>query len=265
MFSSSDHTFVVCAYKESPFLKDCLQSLVDQTVKPNVVMVTSTPNDSIRRLSEQFSIPLVVNDTKPGIASDWNNAVNSADTELVTIAHQDDLYCPRYLESLLELANTSRNPLLYFTDYGELREGERVDGNKLLRVKRIMLSPLKIKGARKSKFIRRRILSFGSPICCPSVTLIKSKLTPNFFKADFRSDLDWQAWTTLANMEGDFLYNPAILMYHRIHEDSETSRLIQNASRASEDLQMLQCFWPKPIASLIYKLYAKGQESNGGF
>ena len=265
MFSSSDHTFVVCAYKESPFLKDCLQSLAEQTIAPNIVMVTSTPNDSIHRLSEQHSVPLVINDTEPGIASDWNNAVESVDTKLVTIAHQDDLYCPRYLESLLDLVSTSDDPLLYFTDYGELRNGTEVNDNKLLRVKRFMLSPLKAKATRKSKFIRRRILSFGSPICCPSVTLVKSKLTPGFFKADFHSDLDWQAWTALAGMEGDFLYNTTIQMYHRIHEDSETSRLIQNASRGSEDLQMLQCFWPKPIASLIYKLYAKGQDSNEGF
>lgn len=264
MFSSSDHTFAVCAYKESPYLKDCLQSLADQTVEANIIMVTSTPNDSITRLSEQFSIPLFVSNTKPGIASDWNNAVEHAQTELVTIAHQDDLYAPCYLESLLETVNTSSDPLLYFTDYGELRNDLKVHDNKLLCVKRIMLSPLKIKATRRSVFVRRRILSFGSPICCPSVTLVKSKLTPRFFKTDFSSDLDWQAWTTLASMEGDFLYNPTIQMYHRIHEESETSRLIQDSSRGSEDLQMLQCFWPKPIASLIYKLYAKGQDSNEG-
>ena len=97
MFSPSDHAFAVCAYKESPFLEDCLQSLAAQTIAPNIVMVTSTPNDGIRRLSERYSIPLVVNDTEPGIASDWNNAVESVDAKLVTIAHQDDLYCPRYL------------------------------------------------------------------------------------------------------------------------------------------------------------------------
>lgn len=264
MFSSANHTFAVCAYKESPFLRDCLDSLINQSVEPHIIIVTSTPNEYLDELSSHYNVPLFVSGSAPGIAVDWNHAVDRAQTELVTIAHQDDIYEPRYLESMLASVNESDDPLLYFTDYGEIRSDEIVDDNKLLNVKRMMLSPLKNKSLRGSRWVRRRILSLGSPICCPSVTLIKSKLSPNFFKDEFRSNLDWQAWATLSYQEGDFLYNPHILMRHRIHEDSETSHLINDNSRDAEDLAMLENFWPKPIAKVLCRWYVKGQESNQG-
>ncbi|WP_139653410.1 glycosyltransferase family A protein [Raoultibacter phocaeensis] len=262
MYSSSNHTFAVCAYKESPYLEECLQSLLAQTVEANILIATSTPNEYIESLSKRYSISLHVSDTEPGIASDWNHAVDFAETELVTIAHQDDVYEPAYLENMLLMMNESNDPLLYFTNYGEMRNGERIDDNQLLRVKRTMLAPLKRTSLRRSRFVRRRILSFGSPICCPSVTLVKNKITPNYFKDDYRSNLDWQAWAALALQEGDFLYNPSIMMYHRIHEDSETSHLIEDSSRGAEDLRMLQSFWPKPIAAFVYRWYSKGEKSN---
>lgn len=262
MFSSSNHTFVVCAYKESPYLVECVQSLLDQTIEPNIILSTSTPNDYIKGISSNYSIPLVINKTKPGIASDWNNALDAATTDLVTIAHQDDVYDKKYLEDVLAHINRSKDPLLYFTNYGELRNGLFVDNNKLLKVKRMMLAPLKLDLAKSSVFVRRRIMSIGSPICCPSVTMIKSKLGPQFFKNDFMSNLDWQAWADLALKKGDFIYNSEIRMHHRIHEDSETSHLIHNSKREAEDLQMLQSFWPKPIASMVFSIYVKGQQSN---
>lgn len=48
-FAAGDHTFAVCAYKESPYLEECLASLVRQTVSSNRIIVTSTDNDYIRK------------------------------------------------------------------------------------------------------------------------------------------------------------------------------------------------------------------------
>ena len=37
-----NHTFVICAYKESKYLEECIKSLINQTVKSNIIMTTST-------------------------------------------------------------------------------------------------------------------------------------------------------------------------------------------------------------------------------
>ena len=66
------HTFVICAYKESPFLEECIQSLKNQKSRSSVKMVTSTPNEHIRNLAEKYEIPLFVNEGEGGIVQDWN-------------------------------------------------------------------------------------------------------------------------------------------------------------------------------------------------
>ena len=83
------------------------------------------------------------------------------------------------------------------------------------------------------------------------------------FVAGFKSDLDWQAWEKFSRMDGSFVYDPEVLMWHRIHEGSETSALIKDDTRTKEDLAMLSMFWPRPIARLVNHFYAAGQKSNG--
>ena len=51
------HTFAICAYKESPYLEECIKSLKSQTVKSNIIIVTSTPNQFISDLSEKYHLP----------------------------------------------------------------------------------------------------------------------------------------------------------------------------------------------------------------
>ena len=51
-------------------------------------------------------------------------------------------------------------------------------------------------------------------------------------------------------------------MFHRIHEESETTATISNNTRTNEDLQMYQLLWPKVIANLLIKFYQKSQNSN---
>lgn len=262
MYTPPDHCFAICAYGASPYLDECVQSLRQQTVATRVILVTSTPNPTIERACQQIGCEMLVNDGPGGIAGDWNFAVKMASSPLVTIAHQDDIYLPDYAESMLHMLSSSRNPLLYFTSYGELREGKRVFDNRNLRIKRLMLKALEKPRNATRRSVRRRILSLGCPICCPSVTLITSAFEQPLFAKDFNSNLDWQAWEKLSAADGSFVYNPRPLMLHRIHEGSETSRLIHDNSRSREDLAMFNKFWPSGVATLINHLYELGQSSN---
>ncbi|OUP10061.1 glycosyl transferase family 2 [Collinsella sp. An2] len=262
MFAPSDHTFALCAYGASPYLETCIKSLLDQTVKTNILISTSTPNDEITKLSQRYGIPLYVNEGAPGICHDWNCAMDHCSTPLITIAHQDDVYLPQYAENVLQMMGRAERPLIFFSDYGEIRDGQPCDDNRLLRIKRLLLSPLRIKRFATSKLVRRRVLSCGSAICCPSVTMCVPNLPHPVFVSSMKSNLDWEAWERLSKLEGSFMYCDKILMRHRIHEGSETSALIRDDTRTSEDLAMLEKFWPRPIARLMNRAYAAGQKSN---
>lgn len=256
------HTFVICAYKESPFLEECIQSLKKQTVKSEIIMATATPNAFVRAMAEKYEIPLFVNIGETGITQDWNFAYSQADTDYVTIAHQDDLYGKHYTETLLKMTGNVEKPLIFFTDYYELRNGRIVKSNTLLRIKRFLLLPLRPRFAWESRFIRRRVLSMGSSICCPSVAFARNNLPNPVFMNHFRTDEDWEAWERISRLEGSFIYCRRPLVCHRIHEDSETTGAIKETGRSAEDYEMFCKFWPDWIAKLLVKLYSKSEKSN---
>lgn len=264
MYAPTDHTFVVCAYGESPYLEECVRSLAAQTVPTRVIMATSTPNALVERIAREAGVPLYLSDGAPGIARDWNHALSRVTTPLATIAHQDDTYAPRYVERMLEGMGRASRPLIFFTNYGELRDGAEVDDNALLRVKRLLLRRLVRAGCASDRVaVKRGILSFGSSICCPSVTFNLPLLPDPPFVSTMRSNLDWEAWERFSRLDGSFVYDPEVLMHHRIHEGSETSALIRDNTRTAEDLAMLEKFWPRPVARALNALYALGQRSNG--
>lgn len=261
-FKTSDYQFVICAYNESLFLEECICSLLNQSVCVKILLVTSTPNTHIEELVEKYQLEYYINTGKGGIVEDWNFGLAKASGRVVTIAHQDDIYEPDFALEVLRNINKQNKPLIAFTNYGEIRKGERVTSNTLLNIKRIMLFPLKSRFLQNVCFVRRRILSFGSPICCPSVTFVKENLPKEVFSSKFRSDVDWQAWESISRIKGAFVYCSNILMYHRIHKESATTVAIADGDRTKEDFEMFCKFWPTWIAGLIEYFYRKGEELN---
>lgn len=262
MIDAAKHTFVVCAYKNSPYLRDCIESLQTQTVRTNLLVSTSTPTGEVRELCRQMGIELVERTGASGLANDWNAALAAAHTPLVTIAHQDDVYKPAYSQTLLESLDGVRRPLIFFSNYGELRDGQEVDDNRNLEVKRRMLRPIERLGSTDDPRVKRGIMRLGSSICCPSVTIDRDNVPTPLFQQGMESNLDWEAWESLTHVDGSFVYSGKILMLHRIHEGSETSRIIDDGNRTREDLEMLEKFWPAPVAKLINHFYKAAQKSN---
>lgn len=255
-----NHTFVVCAYKESPYLEDCIKSVLNQKVKSNVIMSTSTPNEYIKNMAEKYNINLYVNNGEKGIGQDWNFGISNVKTDYVTIAHQDDIYKENYLEEIVNNINKGIDFVIAFTDYREVKNGQEIPLTRNLKIKKILLFPLR--KFRKSKFIKRRILSLGAAICCPSVTINTKIAGKTPYKTELKCDLDWDTWDKMTQYNENFLYIPKELMQHRIHEESETSNLIENNVRLEEDLLMLKRYWPSPIAKFIMRFYKKAVETN---
>lgn len=262
-YTQRDHTFAICAYKESPYLEECIQSLIAQTVKSNIIMITSTENELIHFMADKYNIPLYINKGQAGIAGDWNFAYHCAETELVTIAHQDDRYHADYVEEMLKAFNRAKYPLIFSTGYHELRNGEIVKKGMMLFVKRAMMIPMLVKPFQGVRFFKRLVISFGNPIACWSVAYVKKNLPETVFVSEFRSNLDWEEWEKLSREKGQMLFCRKKLTYHRVHEGSETSNTINNGNiRAKEDYEMFLKFWPAWFAKFLMKFYIKAQNYN---
>lgn len=254
-----NHTFVICAYGESEFLEACIDSLKNQTIKSKLILYTSTPSDSISKLCQKNNIP-VFTGIGGSIGKDWNNALSFVETDYATIAHQDDVYLPTYAEEIMNLFNNNKDGLIAYSAYREWKDGDVIPLNTNLKIKSLMLGTMNIfKG---SNFWRRRVMSVGNPICCPAVTYNLKKLVNFSFNEEMKVSLDWLAWYDISGYKGKFLYTKKELMWHRIHDESETSNMISDNTRTKEDVIMFNKFWPKPIANFIMKFYAKSQETN---
>lgn len=256
----NNHTFMICAYKESPYLDQCIQSLLNQTVKSNIQIYTSTPNKYIQNIAEKYALTIF---SKNGgsIGKDWNNAMSFVNTKYMTLVHQDDLYEPKFLEKTMQSFEANDDTLIVFSDYGELTEqGYRLKSTNLT-IKRLMLNMMML--ANNNRNWRKFILGFGNPISCPAVSYNLKLLNDFKFNEQMKVSLDWYAWYEIAKRKGRFQFVPEILMFHRIHEESETTNMIATQTRTKEDLKMYELFWPKTIAKLINGCYAKSQKSNG--
>lgn len=264
MYTAKDHTFVICAYKENPHLEETVCSLERQSVKSKIILSTSTPNEHIRTICERHNIEMFINPHPHLAGDDWNYGYTRAKTPLVTIAHQDDLYEPDFLKITLHYINKRKKDdvIIAFTDYYELKLGEKVMTNTLLKIKRMMNFPMSLSFFQGSRFVRRRTLSVGCAICCPAVTYVKKNAGKRVFDTTYKNSCDYKTWVDLSKLKGSFVYIPKKLMAHRIYAESATTLNLSENIRQKEDYEIMCDFWPKPIAKLINKMYAKSEDSN---
>lgn len=259
MDKKKQHTFVICAYKEVPYLEECVESLLNQTYKSNIIISTSTPNKYIENVSKKYGIKLVVNKTNSNHITDFCFAYKQAKTKYVTLCHQDDVYLPNFAEKVIEKMEKEKNPLIAFTNYNELKDGVLIETNKVLKIKHFMNLFFNIKPFSNFKFIKKFILSLGCPICAPTVTYNKDKISQPIIESDLKSNIDWISWIYFSNLKGSFVYLKEKLLIHRIHSLSTTSLVLANSQKHKEDELIFSKFWPKCIVKILLKLYATSE------
>ena len=146
--------------------------------------------------------------------------------------------------------------------YYEIRNNKKVESNINLKIKRILLFPLRLRCLAKFKFIKRLVLRFGNSICCPAVTFVTDNCPKDIFLSDYKCNVDWFAWEKLSKLKGRFIYNKGRLMGHRISEETTTTDIINNGIRTKEDFLIYCKFWPKWFAKMINTLYKNSEKSN---
>lgn len=257
----NDHCFAIPAYQDSIYLEDCIKSILDQTIKSDIIICTSTPTVQNKMIADKYGIPYFINEKGlTGIANDWNFALQNAKTRLVTIAHQDDIYERDFVEAVTRIMDDQTQ--IAFTNYSDIH-GDQIKTSTINHtVKTLLLFPFLIKHKIHSKFFKKLVLCMGDPICCPSVTINKMREPDFSFSEDYSCVLDWHAWYQLAQKEGAFVFIPKKLVQHRVHEASETSNQIKLGKRKAEEELMLVQIWGNRLGKWIAWVYQLGQLEN---
>jgi len=258
------HTFVICAYEDSEYLEECLQTIILQKSiklgKSKIIMYTSTPNNSIKKLSNQYEIPLFTG-TGGNISRDWNNALSFVETKYATITHQDDLYLPDYGERIMVEFEKSCDTLLVFTNYGEIDRNNNIRSRNVnLKIKSFFLKLMNF--FPRCKIYQRRIYAFGNFISAPTVSYNLALLKNFKFDESLKATSDWDAWERIMKLSGIVRYVKTIEMFHRIHNRSITTVNIKNGQREKEELLMFKRYWSSPISTFLMKFYIRSQRFN---
>lgn len=257
------HTFMICAYKESDYLEECIQSCINQVSvnegKSIVSLYTSTPNTFVQELCDKYGIEML---TKPGggIGKDWNNSLSFVKTKYATIAHQDDVYLPEYGSKVIAAFERKAHCNIVFSDYSEINADSSLRSRNINLV--IKTSALYVMTLLPLKIYQRRIYAFGNFICCPAVSYNMTRLQDFRFDESLKMTLDWDAWERIMRREGSVQYVSDKLIYHRIHQASETTANTKNHTREKEEHAMYCRYWGHHIANLLMKLYIYNQKSN---
>lgn len=250
------HCFVVPTFGESRHLAACLESLAAQTRRSPIIVSTSTPFDGLDGLAASHGATVVRHAHAAGIGADWNAALSVVRADWVTIAHQDDVYSPSYVESMLRAVSDAPQALLAMSFGREIRGPSAARLTPLMAIKRL-LTEIAFVGRRRidGRRAKRRLLVFGNPVVCPSVMLNRGRLQDFRFREDLQSNLDWCAWLSLAVRSGAFVLVRENLVDHRTHADGETSRVISQGVRDVEDAAVFSMIWPAPIARTLACAY----------
>jgi len=256
----TNHTYAVCAYHESPYLEECIRSLIRQNIRTNIIMTTSTPCRHITSVSEKYGIPLYIREGKSDIRDDWNFAYDQAKTDWVTIAHQDDVYDKNYVKVFLNTILLYEEPIAFLSDYIPIKNGHIGPRDINSKIRRILRKPLKHPWLAKTQFWKRAVLSFGNSICAPAVTYHKSVLGSSYFTSDLKFDIDWDTFLKLAGEKGSIAYAEEPLTFYRIHGEATSMEFIKSHNRELEDALMFQKFWPEWIVNGIMHFYKKAYD-----
>jgi hypothetical protein len=260
---------VVSAYGLSPHLGSCLRSLFEQDAVRDglatITIATSTPSKELEAAARCYGARYMVNPVRRCIGADWNFALSTAQAPLVAICHQDDTYHPEFASRMLETFSLAPSLLMASSSYRKLDGEGREQRSAVLQVKRLLMwRAFGPQALRWGPTIRRRMLSWGNPVCCSSVVLNRQELDDFCFDVEMQSNLDWDAWERIAARPGLIAYLPEALVSHRVHGGSATSRLIANSARPVEDLLMLSRFWPTAFARAWLTVYSQAYRSHRG-
>lgn len=273
------HAFVICAFGKSPYLENCIRSLLRQTVSSEIYIATSTPSEHIRRLARKYGLPLWVRQGESGIREDWLFAWREGGKRkrLITIAHQDDCYCRDYAKTVLDMYERYPDMTLFCSDYVTLktRESRMADGTyypvqtricagDLVRlVKKLLRLPLRFRFYANRTWVKKSALIFGNSICCPSCTYNYSLIGDHMFDSGYSFALDWENLLSLAERPGRFVCVEEPLIAYRVHSGAATKKCIEDHRREADEASMFRRLWPDWMASLLMRFYKQSYKAYG--
>jgi glycosyltransferase involved in cell wall biosynthesis len=222
-------TFSICipTYSRLNYLKESVNAILEQTFKNYEICVSIDPkpdgpdNEIIKwcfRMSKMYSFfRFKVNDKNKGLAGNWNELIDMALAEYVSIIGDDDILRPTFLEEISKRIMYNKADVIFtnqhFINYkGEIDYEYTETANTEYARKKL-----------EDGFIKDPIISIFNNSVPMSACVIKR----NYFKTikfdDKLNTPELEVFLKIAIMGGSFEYVNQQLAEYRFHNESATS------------------------------------------
>ncbi|QEC51993.1 glycosyltransferase involved in cell wall biosynthesis [Anseongella ginsenosidimutans] len=248
-------SIAMCTYNGETHLKEQLDSILGQRYPSlEVVIVDDASTDGTMRILEAFRdqdsrIRLFRNDRNIGLHANFLKILSLCRGELIALSDQDDVWHP---DKIAVLEQVIGDRLLIYHDSAYIDEKGKATGKTVHRLHRF------VEGQRPERFLFQNCVSGHASMMRRELLSI----LPPF------NDLIYYDWwlAYTAACTGKLGYTPKVLVEHRIHRESYTSRHPEDP--AQQRIDMLKHFQDHPLtppetAKFIRRLVKKYQASKG--
>ena len=206
-------SIVIPCYNHARFLKDCLQSIIDQTYTnwEAIVVDDSSPDDNPEEVVRGFNdnrITIVRHEQNKGLAASRNTGIRRANADLVVTIDADDMFATTYLEKTVRIFTITSEVDCVFTDY-QLFGARQARWNNQVRDAEAMTRAQWLPGA--GTLMRRSLWKRVGGYC------EMVELRPG--------NEDWDFWLGASSLNIKAINVPEALYFYRQHQVSMRSNL----------------------------------------
>lgn len=210
------------AYNNEKYIEEVVESVLNQTYTDyEIIIVDDHSKDQTWKNIKKYNrsnVSIYQNKTNLGLVGNWNEAVAHASGKYIKLLCGDDILLPKCLEKEVEVLECNESVSMVISDLLIINS----NGQLKYKVKRFITE-----GIKEGKMLARRSIHIKNYFGAPCNVL--------FRKADFdrlggfadylRYIPDFDMWLKLAYL-GDIYYIKEYLSKFRVHEVSNTNRLI---------------------------------------
>lgn len=236
-------TFAIPCRNGARHLEPLLRSLLAQTVPADALLLVddASTDDSVTLARRIAGDRLIVhrNEQPLGLAGNWNRCLELSTTELLCIAHMDDVYEPEYLARMRDALLADPRALLAHCRAIAIDDAGAPLDSAIERYKEhFWQEPDATRLGGRALFLRLRR---GNFVCCPSMLWRRDGLAAlGGFARTLRFAPDWDVLLRAA-LAGEALVGlPLPLIRYRRHPSSASRDAIASMRRHEEELDVVE-------------------------
>lgn len=237
---------MIPTYNCSDLLEQTLRSVLDQDPGPEQMQIAvvddCSPNGNAEAIVNRLGsgrVEFLQNQTRGGLAANWNSCIRRSRGSWVHILHQDDLVLPGFYQRMGAAAQQRPDLGAAFCQHLIIDD----DGHWVRLSSLERKTPGVLDGWLEKIAVAQRIQ-------CPSMVVSRTAYEKlGGFNKELVFCLDWEMWVRIS-AQYPVWFEPTALACYRTHESSETARLGGVGADAADwrkTIDVIQQYLPKPL------------------